>query len=134
MSVTGSRGTRTGDEVRDSTPTTMASFVTNPRIRRPKVAIPRRSPSPINEGIPLVEPRRDNTGDIGGLGQDRAGASGYEIGDALRRGDLMLAAVLPGQLFELLLELQPGKLAPFRTQVPEIRGPHFGHHARIGIG
>ena len=51
-----------------------------------------------------------------------------------RRGDLMLAAVLPGQLFELLLELQPGKLAPFRTQVPEIRGPHFGHHARIGIG
>ena len=23
---------------------------------------------------------------------------------------------------------------PFRTQVLEIRGPHFGHHARIGIG
>ena len=46
----------------------------------------------------------------------------------------MLAAVLPGQLFELLLELQPGQLAPFRTQVLEIRGPHFGHHARIGIG
>ena len=70
MSVTGSRGTRTGDEVRDSTPTTTASFVTNPRIRRPKVAIPRRSASPISW-----------------------------------RGDLMLAAVLPGQLFELLLEL-----------------------------
>ena len=37
----------------------------------------------------------------------------------------MLAAVLPGQLFELLLELQPGQLAPFRTQVLEIRRPHL---------
>lgn len=122
MSVTGSRGTRTGDEVRDSTPTTTASFVTNPRIRRPKVAIPPAQPLADKRGHPLIEPRRNNTGDIGGFRQGRTGAPRHEIGDALRRGDLMLAAVLPGQLFELLLELQPGQLAPFRTQVLEICG------------
>ena len=71
----------------------------------PEGGDPPAQPLADKRGHPLVEPRRDNTGDIGGLGQGHAGASGYEIGDALRRGDLMLAAVLPGQLFELLLEL-----------------------------
>ena len=100
----------------------------------PEGGDPPAQPLADKRGHPLIEPRRNNTGDIGGFRQGRTGAPRHEIGDALRRGDLMLAAVLPGQLFELLLELQPGQLAPFRTQGLEICGPHFGHHARIGIG
>lgn len=51
MSVASSRGMRTGDEVRDSTPTTTASLVKKPRMRRPKVAMPARSRSAMKRGI-----------------------------------------------------------------------------------
>ena len=71
----------------------------------PEGGDPPAQPLADKRGHPLIEPRRNNTGDIGGFRQGRTGAPRHEIGDALRRGDLMLAAVLPGQLFELLLEL-----------------------------
>ncbi len=51
MSVSGSRGMRTGVDVRDSTPTTTASRVTKPRMRRPKVVSPCRSARAMNCGI-----------------------------------------------------------------------------------
>ena len=55
-----------------------------------------------------------------------------EIGDALRRSDLTVAAVPPRQLLELLLEFQPGQLAPLCPQMLEIRKPHLGHQTGIG--
>ena len=51
ISVAGSRGMRTGEEVRDSTPTTSASFVTNPRSFLSNEARPPRSASEIVPGI-----------------------------------------------------------------------------------
>ena len=85
-------------------------------------------------GHPPVEPRRDDPRNIGSSGKRRARTPRDEIGDALRRSDLTVAAVPPRQLLELLLEFQPGQLAPFGAQVFEIRRPHFGHQPRIGIG
>ena len=51
MSESGSRGMRTGVEVRDSTPATMASVVTNPRIRLSKLLRPLRRLCAMKPGI-----------------------------------------------------------------------------------
>lgn len=48
--------------------------------------------------------------------------------------DLMLPAPLPRRLFEPLLEFQPRQLAPFGTQMFEIRKPDLRDQPRIGIG
>ena len=49
-----------------------------------------------------------------------------------RRSDLTVTAVPPRQLLELLLEFQPGQLAPLCPQMLEIRKPHLGHQTGIG--
>ena len=67
-------------------------------------------------GHPLIQPGRHNARYIRGPGQRTARTSRHEIGDTLGRSDLMLAAVLPGQPLELLLEFQPGQLAPLCPQ------------------
>ena len=46
----------------------------------------------------------------------------------------MLPAPLPRRLFEPLLEFQPRQLAPFGTQMFEIRKPDLRDQPRIGIG
>ena len=46
----------------------------------------------------------------------------------------MLPTPLPRRLFEPLLEFQPRQLAPFGTQMFEIRKPDLRDQPRIGIG
>ena len=84
-------------------------------------------------GHPLVQTRRRDTGNVRRSGQRPACAARHEIGDPLCRSDLMLPAPLPRRLFEPLLEFQPRQLAPFGTQMFEIRKPDLRDQPRIGI-
>ena len=83
-------------------------------------------------GHPLFHSRRGDARHVGAARQRSGRFSGYEVGQPLRRGDLPVADLPVGQLFELLLETQPGQFPVFGPQVFEVGKADFGDDARIG--